>query len=231
MSTARLAQRSLVVSCWVVSLSLIFSAKPVQAQRPGPRPPTYRPPHAPAHKPKVKPKAKPHLPVTKPKVKAPFVKRHRYWLPYYRVKTPVYVWQDLGYTYYVGGTDYVLPAETDSEAAKRLKQIQELTDLVHEWRTINESSEVHERLPGPDAPAEARAVVANIRAENEEFDRVTRQAMLDLAEGRSAEIRLTSARSHLNKIIELVESLPEQQGRKDQQPQQQIPRTTGVGNH
>jgi len=86
--------------------------------------------------------------------------------------------------------------------------MQELTDLVHEWRTLNESPAFHERLPGPDATEEARATMTQLREANQAFDRISRQAMQDLAAGRSAESRIAQASECLQKLMALAESLP-----------------------
>jgi len=164
-----------------------------------------------------------------------FVRRPRYWHPRYPLKTPAPIWPSLGYPYYVGGTDYVVvtpPAETSEQAPQalpvpgpgdtptdgtaetgsavdRYEQIQELTDLVHEWRTMNESPSVHQRLPSSGESQEARSLFAAIRQENQRFDQAARSAMRELARGQPAGSSLESAREHLARLIELVEALPE----------------------
>jgi len=160
-----------------------------------------------------------------------YVRRHRYWHPRYVAKPATKTWGYIGYPYYVGGTSYVITpppvddssssdgsvtvvvppgsaGETDADAADTYAQMQELVALVHEWRTLNESPTLHERLPSADALSEAHPTVAAIRVENQAFDAVTRVAMGKLARGVSAESELDSARGQLQKLTELAEALP-----------------------
>lgn len=97
--------------------------------------------------------------------------------------------------------------ETDDNAAETYAQIQELVEIVHEWRTLNESPTLHERLPS-EADAEHEAAISAIRRANERFDAATRQAMIQLAQGTSAEAELHAAQAGLEKLIELTEKLP-----------------------
>jgi len=156
------------------------------------------------------------------------IRRARYWHPYYGARYPRWVWPYLGYKYYVGGTDYVIvkeptvvtetagqtvqtvtPGPTDVGSEQRYCQIQELVDLVHQWRTMNESAALHRRLPRENAPQEVLTIISAIKERNQLFDRATRSAMRELAEGRSAQADLDAARKYLAELVELVESLPE----------------------
>lgn len=167
-----------------------------------------------------------------------YVRGARYWRPYHvhRPATPV-VYTTLGYPYYVGGTSYVYvpssssgqsvspPSETvivspGSESSEAFVssadqvddpyiQILELVELSHEWRTMNESPSVHERITSAQAAGEVSDVISSIRDYNLEFDKVTRDAMRKLSKGHSAALELASARDYLEELIELVDKLPE----------------------
>ncbi len=219
--------------CAVIGAGLVFSYSVLAPPARGvpPKKPAKRPPARPGPKPgTVRPSQPKHPPAkAKPLRRAGrykrYVRRPRYWQPHYRVKTPPTIWRDIGYRYYVGGTGYVAvptvvpveageapapPAEgpAEEEELDTYVQIQELVELVHEWRTMNESPSVHQRLPSAGAPAELAEVIAEIRKQNHEFDKQTRAAMRKLAGGESAESELESARASLEKVMELVESLP-----------------------
>jgi len=162
----------------------------------------------------------------------PLYKHHlyhhpRYWHPYHVKVTgrPYTVWSTIGYPYYVGGTSYVIDGESgvsdesDSTASESSPgypladdgyiQMQELADLIHEWRTLNESPEVHERIQSADETDTGKTTVASIRTCNKEFDKTARTAMLLLTQGKSAESQIEIARTTLAKLAGLVESLPE----------------------
>jgi len=142
------------------------------------------------------------------------VRRRNYW--HTRTTRPA-VYTNLGYGYYVGGTSYVTqPTATTTvgtpltgAVGDRYKQIQELVDMVHEWRSMNESSEVHKRLPTSDVPMETATTLRSIRTENGQFDKVSREAMRELAAGRSAKTQIASAQAHLDTLTKLLTSLPE----------------------
>jgi hypothetical protein len=95
----------------------------------------------------------------------------------------------------------------------RYLEMQELADLIHEWRTMNESPLVHERIASGDELDEN--LLNRISRENQQFDLQTRAAMDDLARGSSAEPRLVAARQHLENLAELFESLPESRNPDD----------------
>jgi len=167
-----------------------------------------------------------------------YVRGPRYWHPYAaRRPVPATVYSTIGYPYYVGGTNYVfmpsgdssqsvsppsetpilppapetseIPPSSTGEADDAYTQILELTELIHEWRTMNESPVVHERLSSAQTAGEANDVISSIRDHNRQFDRVTREAMRELSRGRSAEAEMALAGEHLDKLIELVDALPE----------------------
>lgn len=154
--------------------------------------------------------------------------RPHYWWPYYSGVAPVVVYRSLGYPYYVGGTSYVAVREqttatatTDggsvvagfrpstqpakSEQDSSYVQVLQLTELVHAWRTMNESPRVHERIGAAGTPAES---VEKIKAENAAFDTDTRLAARKLSQGESAEVPLVSAANHLETLTKLMEGLP-----------------------
>jgi len=156
---------------------------------------------APRPLPKVRP------PVVRPPLRPwRYARRVHFWHPYARLQPAPRVWAALGYTYYAGGTDYVTAAGEETGVGARLGQIQSLVDMVHEWRMINESPDVHKRVTEDEG---LRAVLASIRAANQEFDQATRQAMAELVEARDAATQLATARAALERITEAVERLPE----------------------
>ena len=106
-------------------------------------------------------------------------------------------------------------------SAKRLEQIQELIILVYEWRTLNESPEIHNRLGASDKQQDVSIIVENIQAANGRFDNMTREAMGQLAEGKSALKEIEMSRAYLERLVELVESLPGPQDKvtEDKQPE------------
>lgn len=142
-----------------------------------------------------------------------FISTSRYRYGYRGLKYRGRVWARTGYTYYPGGRDYIAVTVSDSDvkdrrSATRYVQIQELTQLVHEWRSLNEDPVVHERVAKEQDDPQVRSTLATIRKTNERFDRLTRKIMLDLAKGKSVDSKLVSARSYLEKLIKLVETLP-----------------------
>ncbi len=154
------------------------------------------------------------------------VHRQYYWYPYYPVQPSARVWGDIGYRYYFGGMDYVITptastvkrsevhktvvADMAGDAEERLVQLQALTDMIHTWRTMNESPEFHARIPaGKELPENIRKTLANLKEENRSFDESSRAAMRDLAAGKSAAINLEAAQKHLEALTKLADSLPE----------------------
>ena len=154
--------------------------------------------------------------------------RPHYWWPYYSGATPVVAYRSLGYPYYVGGTSYVTVREettttttadgssvvagyrpstqpAESEQGTSYLQVLQLAELVHAWRTMNESPRVHERIAAAGTPAET---VEKIKAENAAFDTDTRVAARLLSQGGSADAALVSASNHLETLNKLMESLP-----------------------
>lgn len=141
------------------------------------------------------------------------------------------VWHKLGYPYHIGGTNYVITppsagtegrsdestatvlprsvfVDIDADAAETYAQIQELIELVHEWRTMNESPSLHERLGSWRESPGSHPLLAAIREKNQAFDEATRAAMVKLARRESAASEVQSAREHLETLIEQVDSLP-----------------------
>jgi len=188
------------------------------------------------HHPKPK-LAKPHPRLHAHRVRARAHTRVRryYWYPKYRRPLPKPVWPIIGYTYYPSTTvEYVAvpqsaepksetnivitgsdPASSEtataagSASSNRYVQIQELAELIHEWRTLNESPAFHERVLAAEASEQHRSALDKIRQKNQEFDAAAKQAMEQLAEGRSAYTWIESARQALACLIELAEALPE----------------------
>lgn len=210
-SSTRGLAKWVILICTAITAQLLF---PVSASAP-PRPGARRPPAARSAVPRHAGKGLPgHKRAVPRPARTRFVRSGRYWHRYHAAKPNKWMWNRLGYKYYAGGESYVvLPAvEAESEEAdgnnERLEQMQELIELVHEWRVLNESQEVHERLAGSDNDAALSGTVTNIRNENEKFDAATRKAMQLLVDGDSAQADLELARTHLKRLIELVEALP-----------------------
>ena len=133
----------------------------------------------------------------------------------------VRVWRAIRYPYYAGGTTYVVTpprddtsaefeaSQDDPQAAQRYTQLQELVDLICQWRMLNESSVVHQRMPFTDAGEwdEAGETLAHWTQLNAAFDQTTRAAMARLAWGKSAEQPLRQAREHLAQLETLIAGL------------------------
>jgi len=157
--------------------------------------------------------------------------RPHYWHSYYRVGPPKTVWTSIGYPYYAGSNSYVIappsadeqgpsdqstivsPAVTaaapeDPASADRYVQIQELTDLVHAWRTMNESPALHERISSSAGSGAGEPAFVAFRSGNQKFDEQTRAAMSRLAQGESAQRELELAAAELQKLIERADALP-----------------------
>ncbi|UCD28883.1 MAG: hypothetical protein JSV03_17705 [Planctomycetota bacterium] len=180
------------------------------------------------HKPpKAKVKVRPPIKKVKPSRFTHLRRHRRYWHPkyYYLKGKPATTWSVIGYPYYVGGTSYVVttPSEesvSSDESApiysagqeyvdEKYQQLQELVELTHEWRTINESPEFHQRIMAANTSEETKHKVVAIKNKNRQFDKATRSAMLAITQGKSADSQLEKAGNHLDELIQLVESLPE----------------------
>ena len=232
MQTQKTRKRNLFLIASVLFTLSILLSETLWAPPPRPRP--HRPaPRKTAKPPTIRTKsAKPLPPRVKPAPKARYVRHKRYWHPRYKYtpKRSSWVWRNLGYRYYLGGTKYVVvpnantetvvidnttttpPAvdlKNDEKAIEKYEQIQELFELIYEWRTLNESPDLHKRLPEENATAEQLTTLEKIQTLNQQFDQVSRQAMADIALGNSVDDELESANNHLTALIESVESLPE----------------------
>lgn len=218
----------------LTTAALILVMSPISAAPPGPGPgkpggrngpppgqvpPRVRPGHdaGPNGPP---PGLRPH----KPAVPSILRKPH-FWHPQYAPAYVNRVGPRIGYRYYLGGTDYVtVPVITsggqetteestapvaageqeESGTGGRYVEMQELVDLIYQWRTLNESPRVLERFA--DASL-TDSVAQQIKEINERFDQTTRDAMLALAAGRSAENEIRTAGMQLGKLMELTDSL------------------------
>ena len=140
------------------------------------------------------------------------VHSHRYWHPLHNVESRPKLWLTLGYAYHPGGTPYVREpdrpavsvnvnigghADADHYDHTIYTELQELTQLVYEWRMFNESPALHAHIGDDDGPW----AVVSIRAGNQEFDVAVRAAMRRLAAGHSARVHLAHARSHLEQLF------------------------------
>jgi hypothetical protein len=199
---------------------------------PGPRPGRPRPHGGPRPgTPGVGPPGKPALPPGKSgnvdaNRRRYYYGRPRYWYPTYTPKVIHGVYGVTGYPYYVGGTSYTViqapsgdtsgaaqPAPSESatgELDSRYNQMLELTDMIFEWRTLNESPEFQERIPDRDAEVsdEVKQLVRKISRANRDFDRLSRQAMQKLAGGQDASREVDRARDVLDRLMAAAEDLP-----------------------
>lgn len=212
--------RFLVASLLFTFIILMSESLWAPPPRPGPRKPPRKPAKPPAARAKPLPRrVKPPRFKPRPVPRARYVRQRRYWYPryVYPPKRARWVWRSLGYRYYLGGSKYVVTDDTtapevdlknDENAIERYGQIQELFELIYEWRTLNESPELHKRLPEENAATEKLTTVKKIRILNQQFDQVTRQGMAEFALGNSANEELKLAKKHLTILTELVESLP-----------------------
>ncbi len=223
---------AVLAAAGVAALSLV-TVPLVGAAEPGPRPGPARGPKPPAGAHRAgAPKPGPRGPAPK---HVPPGKVHHwhgtryYWSPVYVPKASRYVWGATGYPYYIGGTSYTViqePAsglQTSAESGDPqgtssvlYGQILELTAMVHEWRTLNESSEFQMRLPPDtaDVPADSADVVKKIKQYNQRFDTVSRAGMQKIAAGQPADSELDQARTTLDSLIEVVDKLPAPPKRK-----------------
>ncbi|MHC4445678.1 MAG: hypothetical protein ACYTF1_01105 [Planctomycetota bacterium] len=222
---------------WLVSISLTiglvvaFTAPAWAPPKGGPKPKVgpKKARHAikPGHKP-PKHRVKPG-----PKIKAKHTvhkllrKYPRYWHRFRIKGRPITTYRVIGYPYYIGGTSYTITAHfssedtgtsedaatvtspTQSRAGDNYAKLQELVEMIHEWRTINESPEVHQRVASANQSQDNKNKVESIKNKNREFDKITRLAMLKISQGKEAQAQIEAARNQLNQLIELVESLPE----------------------
>jgi hypothetical protein len=173
-----------------------------------------------------RPKPKPYRPRYRYLVDQP-----QYWHPYYRHRPrwQVYAWEEVGYPYYPGGTHYIVllsqasvPKEIPEVDTKvkpirglgkrqvddRYVQMQEITDVVHEWRTLNESVELHERVRMAMDASLYKSLVESIQKTNKQFDRATRNAMYKLSCGHKADDELAEASRQLSQLQQLAKKLP-----------------------
>ncbi len=225
------------LSNWTIGMGLIGAlllsnvalAPPPGGPKPGPRPKPPKPAPRAAGPKRPGPKPRPARPTPRlPKAPRKLHRRAwRYWHPRYvgpRIKP---VWQHTGYKYYIGGTGYVVvpqpgasetevaalsgePSESDVQIGERLVQLQQLTELIHEWRTLNESPAFHERVRTAEATAsdETKATLNSIRHDNRDFDSTVRAAMQQLVKGESAEKHVDDARDALERLMDLADKLP-----------------------
>jgi len=100
-------------------------------------------------------------------------------------------------------------ASADDEVYDEMyAQILELTDLVHEWRTLNESPALHERLSLLSESDSGPRTLASIQRANQRFDEYARAAAYQLALGESADDELDDAARQLDKLSDLADALP-----------------------
>jgi len=147
----------------------------------------------------------------------------RYWHPRYVAPLPPVIVQQSGYPYYVSTTRP--PASTTvkitapatrtrvgsaGDIQERFEQIQQLTALVTEWRTLNESPEFVSRLTrlAGTRSKTAQEQLAKVRKLNTTFDTNTRQAMVNLAAARSAATQIAAAEKALEELTGLADKLP-----------------------
>jgi len=205
--------------------------------KPGPKPGAKKAGPKPGVK-KARPKAKAGPKAHRAKVKPSKRLKHarhkrirhkpRYWHRHLVKGRPITTYGVVGYPYYVGGTSYIVGVPSSSgdslessedtaptispgqsQVGDEYAQLQELIELIHEWRTINESPEVHERVSAANESAENRGKIESIKKTNQEFDKITRLAMRKVTQGQSVDPQLEAAGKQLDELIELVESLPE----------------------
>jgi hypothetical protein len=206
------------ISCAVSVAAMAAPPGPRPAPGPragGPRPPVHGGPRAGVYGPAGRP-------VTAAKPYHWHASRY-YWSPSYLATAPTYVWPVTGYPYYIGGTSYtvvsepaqgapVVSAAGDSTGNSDVSysQLLEFVAMVHEWRTLNESPRVQERLPADPAavPDSVAAVLAQVKKYNQEFDTVSRTGMQKISSGQTAEAELNRSRAALDSLIRSVEKLP-----------------------
>jgi len=150
--------------------------------------------------------------------------KHRYWHAVYVPAKTQYVYSTVGYPYYVGGTSYTVvapgttgstnggeTAKTETGASARYSQMLEVTEMIHEWRTLNESEQFQARLPaeGDDASPEVQRLVGKIKRLNQQFDEQSRNAMEKLTASRDADREIRRAADALKSLMEAAEALPE----------------------
>jgi len=217
----------LFVAVALICASWLHVARSAPPGRPAARPRAPKPPTALPKKPSqpLPPKAEPARPPAKPNRPGPgpaprppsAAHRHPARWAWYRPYEPkmVRVWPVIRYPYYAGGASYVAapwradtsddPAvsQDDPQVAERYAQLQELVELVCQWRMLNESSVVHQRI----APTEAAQTLRQWAQLNASFDRTTRAAMTQLVLGKSAAEPLRQAREHLAQLETLIVGL------------------------
>ncbi|HUW82931.1 MAG TPA: hypothetical protein VMZ31_09050 [Phycisphaerae bacterium] len=215
-----------LVAVGLICASWLDVARSAPPGRPPARPRAPKPPAALPSKPNrppspkvqpARPPVKPNRPDPGPAHRPPSAAyRHLRWA-WYRPYDPkmVRVWPVIRYPYYAGGASYVAApwradtsdelgaSQDDPQAAERYAQLQELVDLVCQWRMLNESSAVHQRIPS----TEAGGTLQQWAQLNASFDQTTRAAMTRLASGKSAGEPLSQAREHLAQLETLIAGL------------------------
>ncbi len=152
-----------------------------------------------------------------------------YWHPTYVYRGTTRVYPVTGYPYYVGGTSYTVvessvpgqearvppqqagtQVQADSSEGVRYLQMLELTDLIHHWRSMNESEEFQKRAAAAEKSdsAETKELLSDIKQGNERFDEQSREAMGKLAGGEDAEAEIELAGQTLERLFEKAEALP-----------------------
>ncbi|MBN1322100.1 MAG: hypothetical protein JXA87_14810 [Thermoleophilia bacterium] len=202
---------------------------------PGPHPGGVHPGPGPAVRPPAKAN---HGYPYNPHPKHPYAwqAKPHYWNPvvYNPTVTPT-IYTTTGYPYYPSGSTYtvVQPVVTEtyvptqtvqtsgetsgqtatdtSPSSIRYTQMLELSEMIHEWRMLNESPEFQARAAaaGQDTSAERRQQVKKIKDLNVRFDRLSREAMQRLTANQDAETKVALARSTIESLVEIADALPE----------------------
>lgn len=195
-----------------VGLTLGGTERADSAPWPRPRPrvarPRLRPPRLRPRKSVVlRPRPRPALPPVK--VVRPV---------WYRTHDPrlVRVWPLIGYRYYAGGSDYTVvttqpnQSSANPSANQRYRQMLELVELICQWRMLNESPAVQNRIPEEGSPGwqDAQTLLSEWKRYNSEFDRLSRLGLRELAAGRAIDELIEQARQQLDRLTKLVEKLP-----------------------
>ncbi len=136
----------------------------------------------------------------------------RFWHPLHNTKPRTSLWLALGYSYHPDGRPYVAAPRrpgvsvnvrigdgphTGRHGDELFTQMQELTQLVYEWRTFNESPALHACVERHSD----RSTVVEIRATNEQFDLHVRTAMRKLCAGQPVQANLALARGALDDLF------------------------------
>jgi len=150
-----------------------------------------------------------------------------FWYPRYAANHPAWAWDCIGYPYHFKGIDYAaVPDPTEPTAGQttpdkksaakkdpaetRYRELRLLTDLVHQWRTLNEAPAFHDRIsPGLITDDDAKAAFETIKRENQKFDQAARSAMHRLSRAESAAADLAALRNTLNQLTDILDALPQ----------------------